>query len=91
MRKRKEKWIEIVPDQGEVYSRVVREYLDLGKSLNDISIDLNAEGVPTRNAGRWSSGAISKILKCADYLGEIKVNKYLTDAKGRIKPFATAT
>ena len=45
MRKRKEKWIEIVPDQGEVYSRVVREYLDLGKSLNDISIDLNAEGV----------------------------------------------
>jgi uncharacterized protein YdcH (DUF465 family) len=75
-----------VPDQGEVYSRVVREYLDLGKSLNDISIDLNAEGVPTRNGGssRWSSGTLSKILKCADYCGEITVNQYLTDAKGKV-------
>jgi site-specific DNA recombinase len=82
----KEKQIEIVPDQGEVYSRVVREYLDLNRSLNDISIDLNAEGVPTRNNGssKWSSGTLSKILKCADYLGEITVNKYLTDVKGRI-------
>ncbi len=82
----KEKQIEIVPDQGEVYSRVVREYLDLGKSLNDISIDLNAEGVPTRNGGssRWSSGTLSKILKCTDYRGEITVNQYLTDAKGKI-------
>src|SRR5208337_4952718 len=82
----KEKRIEIVPDQGEVYSRVVKEYLDLGKSLNDISIDLNAEGVPTRNGGssRWSSGTLSKILKCTDYRGEITVNKFLTDAKGKV-------
>ncbi len=82
----KDKRIEIVPDQGEVYSRVVREYLDLGRSLNDISIDLNAEGVPTRNNGssKWSSGTLSKILKCADYCGEITVNQYLTDAKGKI-------
>jgi len=82
----REKLIEIVAEQGEVYQRVVKEYLDLGKSLNDISLDLNAEGVPTRNNGssRWSSGTLSKILKCADYLGEITVNKYLTDAKGKI-------
>jgi DNA invertase Pin-like site-specific DNA recombinase len=82
----KEKRIEIMPDQGEIYSRVVREYLDLGRSLNDISIDLNAEGVSTRNGGasRWSSGTLSKILKCADYRGQITVNKYLTDANGRI-------
>jgi hypothetical protein len=61
----KEKQIEIVPDQAEVYSRVVKEYLDLGRSLNDISIDLNAEGVQTRNNGssKWSSGTLSKILK----------------------------
>src|SRR5208283_1163569 len=82
----KEKRIEIVPDQGEVYSRVVKEYLDLGKSLNDISIDLSAEGVPTRNGGssRWSSGTLSKILKCTDYRGEITVNKINTDLKGRV-------
>ncbi len=80
------KQIEIVPDQAEVYSRILREYLDLGKSLNDIAMDLNAEGVPTRNNGssKWSSGTISKILKCAGYCGEITVNKYLTDAKGKI-------
>jgi hypothetical protein len=62
----KEKRIEIVPEQSEVYSRMVKEYLDLGRSLNDISIDLNAEGIPTRNGGssRWSSGTLSKILKC---------------------------
>jgi len=83
---RKEKRIEIVPDQGEVYSRMVKEYLDLGKSLNDISMDLNSEGIPTRNGGssRWSSGTLSKILKCRDYCGEITVNQYLTDSKGRI-------
>ncbi|MGO9018226.1 MAG: recombinase family protein [Syntrophobacteraceae bacterium] len=82
----KEKRIEIVPDQGEVYSRVVREYLDLNRSLNDISLLLNEEGVPTRNNGssRWSSGTLSKILKCADYLGEITVNRFITDVKGRI-------
>lgn len=80
------KQIEIEPDQGEVYSRVVREYLDLGRSLNDISIDLNAEGVPTRNGGssRWSSGTLSKILKCAAYCGEITVNQYLADPKGKV-------
>lgn len=82
----KEKRIEIVLEQGEVYSRVVKEYLDLGRSLNDISIDLNAEGVPTRNNGssRWSSGTLSKILKCAAYCGEITVNQYLTDVKGKV-------
>lgn len=82
----KEKRIEIVAEQGEVYQRIVREYLDFDKSLNDISIDLNAEGVPTRNNGssRWSSGTLSKILKCRDYCGEITVNQYLTDATGKI-------
>jgi len=82
----KEKRIEIVQDQGEVYSRVVKEYLDLGKSLNDISLSLNEEGVPTRNNGssKWSSGTISKILKGADYCGEITVNKFITDVKGKI-------
>jgi DNA invertase Pin-like site-specific DNA recombinase len=82
----KEKRIEIVPDQGEVYSRVVREYLDLGRSLNDISIGLNAEGVPTRNGGssRWSSGTLSRILKCGDYCGEIVVNKLVLDRDGKV-------
>ncbi len=82
----KEKRIEIVLDQGETYSRIVKEYLDLGKSLNDISIDLNAEGVPTRNgnSSKWSSGTLSRILKCGDYCGEITVNLYLTDATGKV-------
>ncbi|MGA2227587.1 MAG: recombinase family protein, partial [Syntrophobacteraceae bacterium] len=82
----KEKRIEIVPDQAEVYSRVVREYLDLGRSLNDISLDLNAEGVQTRSNGssKWSSGTLSKILKCRDYCGEITVNKFKADVKGKI-------
>jgi site-specific DNA recombinase len=54
--------------------------------LNDISIDLNGEGVPTRNNGssKWSSGTLSKILKSADYLGQITVNRFITDAKGKI-------
>ena len=71
-------------EQGEVYQRIVKEYLDFDKSLNDISMDLNTEGVPTRNGGKWSSGTISRILKCADYCGEITVNQYLTDAKGKV-------
>ncbi|MGA2227788.1 MAG: recombinase family protein [Syntrophobacteraceae bacterium] len=82
----KEKQIEIVPDQGEVYSRIVKEYLDLGRSLNDISIDLNAEGAPTRNGGssRWSSGTLSRILKSADYCGEIVVNKLVSNREGKV-------
>ncbi len=80
------KQIEIVLDQGELYQRIVKEYLDLARSLNDIVLDLNAEGIPTRNGGssKWSSGTLSKILKCADYQGEITVNRFITDAKGRI-------
>jgi site-specific DNA recombinase len=83
---RQEKRIEIVAEQGEVYQRIVKEYLDLGKSLNDIALNLNAEGVPTRNNGssKWSSGTLSKILKSADYLGQITVNRFITDVKGRI-------
>jgi DNA invertase Pin-like site-specific DNA recombinase len=83
---RQEKRIEIVAEQGETYQRIVKEYLDLAKSLNDISLDLNAEGVATRNNGssRWSSGTLSKILKSADYLGQITVNRFITDVKGRI-------
>jgi len=82
----KEKRIEIVAEQAEIYSRVVKEYLDLARSLNDISIDLNAEGVPTRNGGssRWTSGTLSKILKSDDYLGQITVNRFITDVKGKI-------
>jgi site-specific DNA recombinase len=82
----RDKRIEIVVEQAEIYSRVVKEYLDLAKSLNDISIDLNAEGVPTRNGGssKWSSGTLSKILKCTDYCGEITVNRFITDAKGNV-------
>src|SRR5271157_3322137 len=82
----KEKRIEIVPDQGEVYQRIVKEYLDLGKSLNDISIELNAEGVQTRNNGssKWSSGTLSKILKCTDYCGEIVVNKLVSNREGKV-------
>lgn len=76
VRNRKEKWIEIVAGQAEVYSRIVREYPDLGKSLNDISLELNQEGVPTRNGGRWSSGTLSKVLKCTGYCGEITANKF---------------
>ena len=82
----KEKQIEIVAEQAEIYSRVVKEYLDLGKSLNDIALDLNAEGIPTRNgaSSRWSSGTLSKILKSSDYCGKITVNKSITDAKGKV-------
>jgi DNA invertase Pin-like site-specific DNA recombinase len=35
---RQEKRIEIVAEQGETYQRIVKEYLDLAKSLNDISL-----------------------------------------------------
>lgn len=37
-----------------------------------------------RGSSRWSSGTLSKILKCSDYCGEITVNLYLTGAKGKI-------
>ncbi|GLI34194.1 hypothetical protein DAMNIGENAA_16270 [Desulforhabdus amnigena] len=82
----KEKRIEIEPEQGEIYSIVVKEYLDLARSLNDISLELNAEGIPTRNGGssKWFSGTLSKILKSADYCGEITVNRFITDVKGKI-------
>ena len=73
----KEKRIEIVPDQGEIYSRVVREYLDLGRSLNDISIDLNAEGVS--DPQRWFLPMVQwhtlQNFEVRDYCGEITVNK----------------
>ena len=71
---------------GFVYQRIVREYPGPGRSLNHIGLDLNVEGIQTRNrsSSRWSGGAVSRILRCADECGEITVNQYLAVAKGKI-------
>lgn len=81
-----EERIETSPGKGEACQRIVREYLDPGKWMNDISMDLNAEGIQTRNgsSSRWSNGTLSRIFKRPDYLDQITVNGFVTDARGKI-------
>ena len=71
----------IVPDEAEVVRRIFRDYV-AGKSPRQISIELNAEGVPSPKGGRWSDVAIrgnyavqSGVLNNSMYVGKLVWNR----------------
>jgi len=76
----------IVPEQQEVYNRIVSLYLYEGYSFKDIAIQLTHDGVPTPSqaakgwtkgaATHWSNVMISKILKNPAYTGKAVHNVF---------------
>lgn len=69
------KRLEIVPDEAEIYRRIVGEYLDMGKSLRDIGVELEREGLRVRH-GNFSESVLSYILRNPVYAGDYTVNRH---------------
>lgn len=72
-----------VDHEIKVYQRIVSEYLDLGKSLMDIALQLNKERVPTKRGGKWDAASVSKLFHYTIYKGEIVCNTKFMNAKGK--------
>lgn len=73
------------PDEAPIFERIVRDYLDLGKSLKQVCIDLNNDAVKTRIKGKWISATVSTMLRSTAYCGTMTVNKHILDEEGNIK------
>ncbi|MFC1567476.1 recombinase family protein [Thermodesulfobacteriota bacterium] len=86
---KQKKKIETVPEQVEIYERIVSMYIDQKYSFLDIANLLSDEKVPTpsvmakkykkgkaKRATRWNVKTISNILKNEAYKGQAVYNKY---------------
>jgi site-specific DNA recombinase len=64
-------------DEAKTYKLIANMYLNQRMSINDIVIELNAKGIKTRQANKWSNAVISRILKNTAYYGYHPVNMYV--------------
>lgn len=70
----------IHPEQAEVVKRIFADLLS-GKGTDAIAKELNAEQVPTKKGGRWSSTSIRDILSNEKYVGDCLFQKTYTDSQ----------
>ncbi|QNO17872.1 recombinase family protein [Caproicibacterium amylolyticum] len=80
-----DKQLVVNPAEAEVVRMIYTDYLN-GMGKNAIMRNLIALGVPTKNGGRWSEGAIYVILRNEKYTGNMLLQKtfsenHLTKAK----------
>jgi site-specific DNA recombinase len=75
---RETKILEKVPEQIEIYKRIVSMYLNEHRTLKDIAITLSDDGIDTPGcAMRWNTSTLSKILRNPAYCGDpVTYNKY---------------
>lgn len=81
------KTLEIIPEEKEVYLRLVDDYLS-GLSFADIAAKLKGEGIKCKRAG-WSTSTISFVLKSPAHYGHLVVNQHKYDGDqrtGDLKP-----
>lgn len=78
----------IVSEEAKIVRRIFREFL-LGKTVKQIGLGLEADGVCTGGGGeRWYNGTILTILKNEKYMGDALLQKtYTVDplSKKRVK------
>ncbi len=67
------------PKQAEIVKRIFSEVLS-GKGTDAIAKELNAEQVPTKKGGQWSSTSIRGILANEKYTGDCIFQKTYTDS-----------
>lgn len=71
---KKDKRLEIVPKEAEIYKRIVKMYLDEGLSMKAIALKLSDEGIKCKRA-KFSSPVISYMIKNTAYYGNYVLNK----------------
>lgn len=67
------------PEQAVIVKRIFSELL-AGKGTDAIAKSLNAENVPTKKGGRWTSTNIRGILANEKYIGDCIFQKTYTDS-----------
>ena len=67
------------PEQAVIVKRIFSELL-AGKGTDAIAKNLNAENVPTKKGGRWTSSSIRGILANEKYTGDCIFQKTYTDS-----------
>jgi len=70
------KELEIVPEEAEIYNRIVNMYVNQHLAMRDIAIKLNAEGLKCKRAV-FNAAVISYILKNPCYYGSYTVNRHV--------------
>ena len=70
----------IVPQEAEVVKRIFEETLS-GNGSYLIAKGLNADGIPSKKNGKWSSSTIDAIIQNEKYVGDVLFQKTYTDDK----------
>lgn len=70
--------LRILPEQAEVVKRIFSEVL-AGKGTDAIAKELDAEGVPTKRGGKWTTTTVRGILSNEKYTGDVIFQKSYTD------------
>lgn len=64
----------IVPEEADVVRRIYRDFL-AGKARKQIVRELNADGIPAKTGGRWTSTSVHNILGNVTYTGCLLLQK----------------
>ena len=70
--------LRIIPEQAAIVKRIFAEVLD-GKGTDAIAKELDAEGVPTKRGGKWTTTSVRGILANEKYTGDVIFQKTYTD------------
>jgi site-specific DNA recombinase len=73
---RKERELVIVPEEKEIYLKMVDLYLNQGLPMKDITLKLTEEGVRGKRGGSLTSKGIGDIFKNTTYYGHRVQNQY---------------
>lgn len=68
----------IVPNQAEIVKRIFSDVLS-GKGAETIVKELNAQNIPSKRGGKWTSTTILGILSNEKYVGDAVFQKTYTD------------
>ena len=68
----------IEPTEAKVVQKIFKQY-ELGRSIEGIAADLNAQHIPSATGKVWTVSVIRDILCNPRYVGDIHTNKYITE------------
>jgi site-specific DNA recombinase len=58
-----------------VVRRIFDEYVAGGRSIRQITVGLNDDGVPSAAGGRWATGTVGRLLRREVYVGRLYLNR----------------
>ena len=70
--------LRIIPEQAAIVKRIFAEVLN-GKGTDAIAKELDAESVPTKRGGKWTTTSVRGILANEKYTGDVIFQKTYTD------------